>query len=147
MAWALVREWLPEGHETPPGTKRYPETLALQEIAAALADEEGDRAAARAWLEAHDRWVRWGGSVLGRPEGEEGWARYYGGRGKRSGQTHTPRGPSRTRQSRASRSHSSPPTACSGNWIPTRGVTTMRRDTWRHRLTLPTRAPRRTSVR
>ena len=77
MAWAIVHEWLPEGYDTPPGTKRYPETLALQEVAAALADEAGDHAVARMWLETHDRWVQWGGSALGRPEGEQGWARYH----------------------------------------------------------------------
>jgi DNA-binding CsgD family transcriptional regulator len=32
---------------------------------------------ARAWLEAHDRWLDWNGAVLGRSEGHALWARYF----------------------------------------------------------------------
>ena len=33
--------------------------------------------AARAWLAAHDRWLAWSGAVLGRAEGQLGWAAYH----------------------------------------------------------------------
>jgi DNA-binding CsgD family transcriptional regulator len=56
---------------------RYGDALALQELAAALATDAGDLTAARAWLEAHDRWTAWGDTVLGRAEGQLGWATYY----------------------------------------------------------------------
>ena len=32
---------------------------------------------ARAWLEAHGRWLAWSGSVLGRADGALAWARYH----------------------------------------------------------------------
>ena len=41
----------------------------IQRLAAALALDAGDLAAARAWLAAHDRWLAWSGAVLGRAEG------------------------------------------------------------------------------
>jgi DNA-binding CsgD family transcriptional regulator/tetratricopeptide (TPR) repeat protein len=77
LAWALVREDLPEGPETAPGDKSYLPMLALQRLAAALALDAGDLDAARAWLGAHDRWLAWSGSVLYRAEGQLGWAAYH----------------------------------------------------------------------
>jgi DNA-binding CsgD family transcriptional regulator len=77
LAWTVVREGIPEGPGTPLGTLRYADTLALQELAAALATDACDLTTARAWLEAHDRWVAWGGTVLGQAEGHLGWVAYY----------------------------------------------------------------------
>jgi DNA-binding CsgD family transcriptional regulator len=37
----------------------------------------GDLTTARAWLEAHDRWLAWSGAVLGRSEGQVLWGQYY----------------------------------------------------------------------
>lgn len=77
LAWTIVCDGIPEGPGTPLGTLRYADTLGLQELAAALATDAGDLTTARAWLEAHDRWVAWGGTVLGQAEGQLGWVAYY----------------------------------------------------------------------
>jgi DNA-binding CsgD family transcriptional regulator len=75
-ARALVRAWFPDGPAAAPGDARFAPAVALQRVAAALAIDGGDLPAARAWLEAHDRWLAWSGAVLGRAEGELGWAAY-----------------------------------------------------------------------
>jgi DNA-binding CsgD family transcriptional regulator/tetratricopeptide (TPR) repeat protein len=74
-AW-LVREWLPDGPATPPGNTFYAVTI-LQRMAAAMAIDANDLPAARAWLEAHDRWLAWSGAVLGQAERHIAWARYH----------------------------------------------------------------------
>ena len=76
-AWSLVHQELPAGLDTRPGARRYVDTLALQELAAALATDARDLTEARAWLEAHDHWLAWGGTVLGRAEGHLAWAAYH----------------------------------------------------------------------
>jgi DNA-binding CsgD family transcriptional regulator len=58
------------------------DTLPLQRLAAALALDAGDLELARAWLEAHDRWLSWSGAVLGHAEGYLGWAAYHRAAGK-----------------------------------------------------------------
>ncbi|HEX5506056.1 MAG TPA: AAA family ATPase, partial [Thermomicrobiales bacterium] len=72
LARALVQEWLPDGPETEPGGTVYACALALQRLAAALALDAGNLPTARAWLGAHDRWLAWNGTVLGRAEGALG---------------------------------------------------------------------------
>ncbi|HEY8597059.1 MAG TPA: AAA family ATPase [Thermomicrobiales bacterium] len=74
---ALVREWLPAGPAGEPGESFLACALVLQRLAAALALDGGDRASARSWLEAHDRWLAWSGAALGRAEGALGWAAYH----------------------------------------------------------------------
>jgi DNA-binding CsgD family transcriptional regulator len=76
-AWAQVRAALPSGHRTAPGAVLLLPGLALLRLAAALAVDAGDLPTARAWLEAHDRWLAWSGSVLGQAEGQLGWAAYH----------------------------------------------------------------------
>jgi DNA-binding CsgD family transcriptional regulator len=49
----------------------------MQRVAAALALDEEDILLARAWLEAHDRWLAWNGAVLGQSEGHALWAHYF----------------------------------------------------------------------
>ncbi|HET8629014.1 MAG TPA: AAA family ATPase [Thermomicrobiales bacterium] len=78
---AVVRVGLPDGPATAPGGARFFVALALQRLAAALALDDGDLAAARAWLDAHDRWLAWGESLLGRAEGDLLWATYHRARG------------------------------------------------------------------
>ncbi len=39
--------------------------------------ERGDLAKARSWLEAHDRWIEFSGTVPSRAEGQTRWAQYY----------------------------------------------------------------------
>jgi DNA-binding CsgD family transcriptional regulator len=77
LAWALVRELVPAGPIGEPGDTDFRPALALQRVATALALDAGDLPAARAWLEAHDRWLAWNGAVLGRAEGHLLWAAYH----------------------------------------------------------------------
>ena len=49
----------------------------LQRLAAALALDAADLLLARAWLEAHDRWLAWAGAVLGLADGHLSWAAYH----------------------------------------------------------------------
>jgi DNA-binding CsgD family transcriptional regulator len=77
LAWQLVNEEFPDGPATAPGAKWFLHAVALQRLAAALAIDGGDLATARAWLDAHDRWLAWSGAVLGQAEGHLGWAAYH----------------------------------------------------------------------
>jgi DNA-binding CsgD family transcriptional regulator len=76
LARELVRETLPGGPATEPGDCFFRTGVALQRVAAAMALDTGDLAGARAWLEAHDRWLAWNGAALGQAEGQLGWAAY-----------------------------------------------------------------------
>ena len=69
-----VREGLPEGPGTAPGTRFFHTAMPLLQQAACLAIEAGDLATARLWLEAHDRWSARSGAVLYRSEGRLAWA-------------------------------------------------------------------------
>lgn len=77
-AWALVREGLPDGPLTAPGTT-YSAALDLYTLAARLALDVDDHALARQWLEAHDRWLVWAGPEVrpGRVDGQLAWAEYH----------------------------------------------------------------------
>jgi DNA-binding CsgD family transcriptional regulator len=77
LAWPQIRSLLSDGPATPPGRLIFPEALLLLRLAADLALDAGDLSGARSWLEAHDRWVAWGGVHLGRADGLVGWARYH----------------------------------------------------------------------
>ena len=72
-----VTEMLPAGPATEPGTVRFHHGIAMQRLAAAHALDADDRTTAKAWLEAHDRWLAWSGAVLGQSEGQALWAEYY----------------------------------------------------------------------
>ncbi len=76
-AWAQIRSLLPDGPATEPGDIIHQEGLFLQRLAADLCLDAGDLPTARHWLEAHDRWLAWSGSVLGQAEGRLAWARYH----------------------------------------------------------------------
>jgi DNA-binding CsgD family transcriptional regulator len=77
LAWALVRERLPDGPLTEPGDAIFLDATPLQRLAAALALDARDLPLARAWLEAHDRWLAWSDAILGRSEGCALWSRYH----------------------------------------------------------------------
>ncbi len=77
MAWTAVRELLPNGPSSAPGGQDFHDAMALLRLAAALALDTDDLETARAWLEAHDRWLAWSGAVLGQSEGQALWAAYY----------------------------------------------------------------------
>ncbi len=68
---------LPDGPTTNPGATAIIPALRLQRLSAELAIDDGDLPAARAWLEAHDRWLDWSGIVLGRADGLLAWAVYH----------------------------------------------------------------------
>jgi DNA-binding NarL/FixJ family response regulator len=77
LAGALVRQGLPDGPRTAPGGCYFSGALALQRLAAARALADGDLPGARAWLEAHDRWLAWAGAVAGQAEAQLAWAAYH----------------------------------------------------------------------
>jgi DNA-binding CsgD family transcriptional regulator len=77
VAWARIRPLFPDGPATEPGDIIHQEGLFLQRLAADLCLDADDLPAARAWLEAHDAWLAWSGSVLGRADGQVAWARYH----------------------------------------------------------------------
>ncbi len=77
LARQLVREILPDGPATEPGDSWFRPAVILQRVAAHLALDAGDRTLAREWLDAHDRWIAWSGTVPGRAEGQLGWATYH----------------------------------------------------------------------
>lgn len=81
LAWSLVHERFPALSTVMPGDIPFDTAIVLQRIAAALALDEGDGDSARVWLEAHDHWLAWNGSVLGRAEGQLGWAAYHRAKG------------------------------------------------------------------
>jgi DNA-binding CsgD family transcriptional regulator len=73
----LIAQALPLGPNTEPGATYFPSALALQRSAATLSLRASDLSDARAWLEAHDRWLAWSGSGLGQSEGASLWAEYF----------------------------------------------------------------------
>jgi len=80
-AWRHVYEVLPLGVSTEPGGNRFFSALATQRLAVNLSLDAEDLPGARAWLEAHDRWLDWSGAVLWRSEGRLLWSRYFRERG------------------------------------------------------------------
>lgn len=77
MAWAQIRPLFPEGPATEPGDIIHQEGLFLQRLAADLCLDAGDFVGAQTWLKAHDTWLAWSESALGRADGQLGWARWY----------------------------------------------------------------------
>jgi transcriptional regulator with XRE-family HTH domain len=77
-AWALVREGLPDGPLTTPGTTFFT-TVDLYCLAVRLALDTGEHALAREWLDAHGSWLAWAGEAVrwGRADGELAWAEYH----------------------------------------------------------------------
>ncbi len=66
LAWKLVRQLMPEGPSTEPGSIGYVAALSYQRLATALSLDVGDLQSAQTWLDSHDRWLDWSGTVLGR---------------------------------------------------------------------------------
>ncbi len=77
LAWRLIRERLPLGPATEPGTIPFFQGPTLLRLAATLAIEANDLPLAHEWLATHDRWLTWSGATLGLAEGTLGWAAYH----------------------------------------------------------------------
>ena len=77
IAWEQIQALFPEGPATEPGDIIHQEGLFLQRLAADLCLGAGDLTNARRWLDAHDRWLAWSGSVLGQADSSLAWARYH----------------------------------------------------------------------
>ncbi|HEU5423650.1 MAG TPA: LuxR C-terminal-related transcriptional regulator, partial [Nitrolancea sp.] len=73
----LIAGLLPQGPRAEPGNVPLWAGLTAQLLAAELALDASELALARAWLEAHDRWLGWSAAVLGRSEGALAWAAYH----------------------------------------------------------------------
>jgi DNA-binding CsgD family transcriptional regulator len=74
-AWSQIHEVFPNGPEMPPGEVIFQEGLELQRLAADLCLDAGDTERARRWLGAHDGWLEWSDTALGRAEGDLSWGR------------------------------------------------------------------------
>jgi DNA-binding CsgD family transcriptional regulator len=76
-AWSCVRELLPDGPATQPGTVTFNRGIELQLVAIdlSLADSDNDRAAS--WLDALERWLSWGGTHRWQAEARLARSRYH----------------------------------------------------------------------
>jgi DNA-binding CsgD family transcriptional regulator len=77
VAWEIIRAVMPDGYATAPGNTHFVAALNLLNTATSLALDAHDLAAARLWLEAADRWLGWGGAVLGRADTRLLWAAWH----------------------------------------------------------------------
>jgi DNA-binding CsgD family transcriptional regulator len=68
-AWELITTFLPDGPRTAAGGASFRDGIELLRLAAELSLDAGDLAAAARWIDAHDRWLVWSGSVLNQAEG------------------------------------------------------------------------------
>jgi DNA-binding NarL/FixJ family response regulator len=76
-ACAIVRDFMPDGFDSEPGDSSFAAGCGLIRLAAHMHMDAGDLDEARGWLTAHNRWLAWSGSILGRSQGTLCWARYY----------------------------------------------------------------------
>ncbi len=74
LARQILADLLPGGPREEPGNSWFFAIESLHRTAVALALDAHDLPTARAWLEAHDRWLAWSGAVLGRAQGSLLWA-------------------------------------------------------------------------
>jgi DNA-binding CsgD family transcriptional regulator len=77
IAWQEIFGLFLDGAATEPGDLIHQEGLFLQRLAADLCLDAGDLPGAHAWLAAHDNWLAWSDSVLGRADGALTWARFH----------------------------------------------------------------------
>jgi DNA-binding CsgD family transcriptional regulator len=76
-ASTFVREALPQGTNTAPGTIPFRDAQTFQRLAVTLALDTSDLPSAQGWLQAHDQWLAWSGAVWGRADGDLLWATYH----------------------------------------------------------------------
>ncbi len=76
--FATAREhidaFLPDGPVQRFGSRLFVDALLFQRLASDVALAEGDTDLARAWLDAHDRWLTSSGAIRGRAESKLAWA-------------------------------------------------------------------------
>jgi DNA-binding CsgD family transcriptional regulator len=77
LAWQQIRDVLPSGPDTAPGTMPIAVALDLLHLAATLALDAGEPQAARPWLNAAARWLAWSGVVRWQAEQQLLWGRYH----------------------------------------------------------------------
>jgi DNA-binding CsgD family transcriptional regulator/tetratricopeptide (TPR) repeat protein len=77
LARQLVSRAFPAGPTTGPGDHVHANMLIVQRIAAEMAMSAGNLQQARAWLQAHDRWLDWNDAIIGRAEGSLLWSRLH----------------------------------------------------------------------
>jgi ATP/maltotriose-dependent transcriptional regulator MalT len=77
LAWQLVHRMLPAGPQTAPGHAEFATSRTLMFIATLLCLDAGDIPSARTWLDAHDQWLKWNHTMLGRSENQLLWAHYF----------------------------------------------------------------------
>jgi DNA-binding CsgD family transcriptional regulator len=73
----LLTAWLPEGPETPFGSRPYAPMLTLQRAGAQMALATGELDTARRWIEAYDSSLAQSGGGRERSEGQTLWSQYY----------------------------------------------------------------------
>ena len=76
-AWEAIQEFLPDGVQSMPGDENFTDAQTMQVLSASLCLDVGDFEGARAWTEAHARWLGWSGAVLGKASGQLLWARLF----------------------------------------------------------------------
>lgn len=77
QAWECAEKLFPQGSATEPGDSYFAITVSGVSLAAELAMDSGDLAAARQWLEMHDRWLAWSGAHTWLAENRLAWARWH----------------------------------------------------------------------
>ena len=76
-AWTWIDSAIPEGASVEPATTHYHEVLTLQRAAAELAMFQNELDLAMGWINALQRWLTWGDTVLGRYIPDMLLAQYY----------------------------------------------------------------------
>lgn len=77
IAWQQIRAMHAVGPMTEPGGQPFGPTVELQRLAVHLTLDDGDLDHARAWLEAQDRWLVWGGAVRRQTDAQLLRGRYH----------------------------------------------------------------------
>jgi DNA-binding CsgD family transcriptional regulator len=77
VAWTCVRELLPDGPATEPGTVTFNRAIELQLVAIDLSLREVDTARGASWLDALERWLAWGGTHRWQAEARLARSRYH----------------------------------------------------------------------
>jgi DNA-binding CsgD family transcriptional regulator len=75
--WERLRQGLPEGAASEPGTRPLAHTREALQVGAMLLLDTGDTEQAREWIDALSRWLAWSGAIRGQSACHALWAHYY----------------------------------------------------------------------